>query len=110
MNTRTTTVWHPNEKNKHKIMHTRSGSYFQIAWTFADRASISEYSTQATDEKISAPLMKLERRQLKTLGGCANNQQSQVQSNQFKLPIDGVSISSNQAIFGIPGHTKLMQI
>ena len=78
MITRTTTVSHTNEKNKHKIMHTRRGSYFQIAWTFADRASISEHSTQATDEKISAPLMKLERRQLKTLGGINKARYNQI--------------------------------
>ena len=39
-----------------------------------------------------------------------NKQQSQVQSNRFKIPSSGVPITSNQPILGIFGQTKLMQI
>ena len=39
-----------------------------------------------------------------------NKQQNQVQSDRCKIPSDGIPISSNQPIFGIPSQTKLMQI
>ena len=39
-----------------------------------------------------------------------NKQQSQVKSDQCKILTNGVPISSNQPIFGIPCQTKLMQI
>ena len=39
-----------------------------------------------------------------------NKQQSKVHLDQCKIPTDGIVISSNQPILGIPGQTKLMQI